>query len=129
MKKKYVLLGILIFVIVAIIASLCFNIYWCDKVYKSFLAMGGYGSLHQEQTAHIVDLATRELEYFYGFLTFGFIQFFSLIGSIYILIYILKTDFSLTREERNLKAQQIADQRKQTKKEKLQAQLDELNKE
>lgn len=127
-KKKVILLALIILVVAVLAASVCFNIFWCDRVYKSFLAMGGYESLHYEQSAHIAGLATEELKYFYGFLAFVIIQFFALLGTIFVLIYTIKTDFTLSKQEREARDAARQEERKQAKKAKLQAQLDELNK-
>ena len=52
-----------------------------------------------------------------------------IICSAFLFKYIYKYDFSLSKEEKEEREKQKSEQRKQAKKEKLQAQLDELNKE
>lgn len=48
-------------------------------------------------------------------------------GNSYLFVYILKNDFSLSKDERERKFKEKAELRKQAKREKLQHKLDELN--
>ena len=125
MKKKWIFLALSIFVVAVLAASVCFSAYWANAARELYISLV---ELAEQYSSARVD-ADYHFSLFVLYLSFTVLQLLALIASVCGLIYIIKADFTLSKEERELKAKEIAEQRKQAKKEKLQAKLDELNKE
>ena len=121
-KKNVVLLVFAIFVVVVLAASVVLTSYWANMWHIDYLKLSK-SPYRQEQI-----IAYEEFKYFITFLIFTILQALALSFSTVCLIYIIKTDFTLTKQEREARDAARQAECKQAKKAKLQAKLDELNK-
>ena len=123
-KRKVILLILIAFVVAVLAASFCFSVFWSDFYHKEYLYLRE--NLSGSMAIYYADRYSKTLAMF---VSFTILQALALVSSICVLIHIIKTDFTLSKQEREKRENQIAEQKKQAKREKLQAQLDELNKE
>ena len=125
-KQKYLAIAIVILIEVL---SLCCFIWLSYKTSEWHKTMEiNIPIIKEEFGADAVRILPYYTRHFAFYILTSIASGIIMIGNSFLFVYIFKNDFSLSREEREKIANEKVEKRKQLKKEKLQHQLDELNK-